>query len=87
MIIEALKAQESAWYQALQDQTGTPVGRTAAAYWGKDTREARNDGTPSEQEWVDAAPVLFAAALEAGVYHPSATATIPAGTTFTAKTI
>ncbi len=70
MIIEALQAQNAAWYQALQDQTGTPAGVDAAAYWGKDTREARNDGTPSEQEWIDAAPVLFAAALEAGVLHP-----------------
>ena len=64
-IIEALQAQTTAWYQALQDQTGTPGGNPE--YWGSDGMA----GDPSDQEWEDAAPVLFSAALQAGVMHPA----------------
>ena len=66
VIIEALQAQTTAWYQALQAQTGTPAGDPA--YWGSDGMA----GDPSDQEWNDAAPALFAAALQAGVVHPAA---------------
>ena len=74
MIIEALKAQNTAWYQALQNQTGTPGGDPS--YWG--------DNLASDEEWETAAPILFAAALEAGVMHPAGTPGIPAGTKFSA---
>ncbi len=62
MILDALKAQDMAYYEALQTKTGSPGGN--AKYWGHDY-----PGTPkpSNAEWRDAADELFAASLEAGV--------------------
>jgi hypothetical protein len=64
MIIAALKQQTMEWYEVLQDKTGSPGGN--ASYWG-----SNYPGTsPSPQEWANAAPELFAAALQAGVLGP-----------------
>ncbi len=61
MIIDALKAQDVAYYEMLQQKTGSPGGN--AAYWGHDSPGSG----PSDAEWAAAADELFAASLEAGV--------------------
>ncbi len=84
MIIDALKAQDMAYYETLQQKTGSPGGN--ASYWGSDYTGAK----PSDAEWAAAADELFSASLEAGVMtfssggggkhgHP-ATATVVEGT-------
>ena len=76
MWIAALQEQTVEWYRSLQAQTGHPGG--LADYWGKDYDGSLTNGVlPTEQEWIDAAPVLAAAALQAGVMHPPANAATP----------
>ena len=65
MIINALKAQNVAYYRTLQQRTGSPGGNPD--YWGSDYP----DNGPSDAEWVAAADELFAASLEAGVMSSS----------------
>ena len=61
MILDALKAQDMAYYETLQNKTGSPGGN--ASYWGSDYTGAK----PSDAEWAAAADELFSASLEAGV--------------------
>ena len=61
MIIDALKAQDMAYYETLQKKTGSPGGN--ASYWGSDYTGSK----PSDAEWAGAADELFSASLEAGV--------------------
>jgi hypothetical protein len=61
-IIRVLKGQNSAFYRSLQAVTGEPGGDPA--YWASD-----DPREPSDAEWADAAPKLFGAALQAGVFH------------------
>ena len=65
MIIDALKAQDMAYYRTLRQRTGSPGGNPD--YWGSDYA---GDG-PSDAEWVAAADELFAASLEVGVMSSS----------------
>ena len=65
MIIDALKAQDMAYYRTLKQKTGSPGGNPD--YWGSNYLGSR----PSDAEWVAAADELFAASLEVGVMSSS----------------
>ncbi len=65
MIVDALKAQNMAYYRTLKQRTGSPGGN--AEYWGSDYP----GGGPSDAEWVAAADELFTASLKAGVMGSS----------------
>lgn len=69
MIKEALQAQTMAWYESLQDQTGSPGGN--ASYWGVDYVPPSGQAGPTDEEWDDALPEIYEASLTAGVLHPS----------------
>ena len=63
MIVDALKAQNMAYYRTLRQKTGSPGGNPD--YWGSDYP----GNGPSDSEWAAAADELFAASLEAGVMN------------------
>ena len=60
-VIQVLKGQNTAFYRAMQAKTGEPHGDPA--YWASD-----DPRTPTDAEWVAAAPKLFGAALQTGVF-------------------
>lgn len=64
LIQDTLKKMTMEWYEALQDKTGQPGGN--ASYWGSDYTGVK----PNQEEWDAATPVLYEAAMRAGVLGP-----------------